>query len=231
MKQKFTLIELLVVIAIIAILASFLLPVLGKARKTAKQAVCTSNLKQQSYRLYIFSDDNDSYFPAASLNKQSWDDQINYDLTNAQKNSSNFNVASAPASVLGDSTMLCPSDKSDHGSKVGRSYSINGGKNDGSYRATNIDNLTGVGSSGTEHGGVGVSHQVNSFDAPSNTILMGERFHNSNRRGQFSYSVLRRADVHAGESMHKYTDYFQYLFVDGHTGYLHKEVAYTMQDK
>ena len=44
--KKFTLIELLVVIAIIGILASFLLPVLSKARKTSKVAVSSSNLKQ-----------------------------------------------------------------------------------------------------------------------------------------------------------------------------------------
>ncbi|WP_420792841.1 type II secretion system protein [Lentisphaera profundi] len=85
MKNKFTLIELLVVIAIIAILASFLLPVLGKARKTAKQAVCTSNLKQLSMRAWIFTDDNDSHFPPAAEKKVTWDDQINYDLTDTQK--------------------------------------------------------------------------------------------------------------------------------------------------
>ena len=65
--KKFTLIELLVVIAIIAILASFLLPVLGKARNKARESVCKNNLKQQGLLVYMYGDDNDNYLPPNSL--------------------------------------------------------------------------------------------------------------------------------------------------------------------
>ncbi|WDE97558.1 type II secretion system protein [Lentisphaera profundi] len=63
MKKNFTLIELLVVVAIIGILASLLLPVLGKARKTARTAVCVSNMKQISTASYLYLDDNLDTFP------------------------------------------------------------------------------------------------------------------------------------------------------------------------
>ncbi|WDE97204.1 type II secretion system protein [Lentisphaera profundi] len=88
-KNKFTLIELLVVIAIIGILASLLLPSLGKAREKAKIAVCLNNLKQTGFSVTMYVDDNEGYYPYAAGNSgYGWDDFLSSydgrDLTDAQ---------------------------------------------------------------------------------------------------------------------------------------------------
>ena len=60
--SAFTLIELLVVIAIVGILASLLLPTLSKARKTARQAQCMNNIRQNIFGTLQYLEDNDDAF-------------------------------------------------------------------------------------------------------------------------------------------------------------------------
>lgn len=62
-RRGFTLIELLVVIAIIAVLAAILFPVFASAREHAREAACTSNLRQIGLAFSMYLQDWDDVFP------------------------------------------------------------------------------------------------------------------------------------------------------------------------
>lgn len=67
-KYRFTLIELLIVIAIIAILASMLMPALGRARSSAKRIACVATLKQLGAGLLMYASDWNGFFPQKGQN-------------------------------------------------------------------------------------------------------------------------------------------------------------------
>jgi len=62
-RSRFTLIELLFVIAIIAILASLLLPALGRAKGRSQQISCNTRLKQIGMASVQYVNDFNGYWP------------------------------------------------------------------------------------------------------------------------------------------------------------------------
>jgi len=62
-RLGFTLIELLVVISIIALLVGILLPALGAARKTARDAECRSNSRQWAIAVTVYQVENNQLLP------------------------------------------------------------------------------------------------------------------------------------------------------------------------
>jgi len=117
-KNKFTLIELLVVIAIVAILTSLLLPALSLAREKSKIAVCKSNMKQISYAMVMYHDDNNGYYPfsdnqnsSGPPGQYSWDDLLSsYDGREIRDTAALQNQVLLKSLGYNSDLYSCPSD-------------------------------------------------------------------------------------------------------------------------
>ncbi|MBN2640028.1 MAG: prepilin-type N-terminal cleavage/methylation domain-containing protein [Victivallales bacterium] len=73
---NFTMVELLIVMAIIAILASMLLPTIQQARMKGFLASCTSNMRQLSLAVAMYSNDHDGWLPNCNGGNSNWVERI-----------------------------------------------------------------------------------------------------------------------------------------------------------
>ena len=229
-KKFFTLIELLVVIAIIGILASLLLPVLSNARKSAQRTSCVNNQKQLGISVFMYTGDNDEYFPVAggtnggTGNYVSWDSLLSgydgRDTLSATQRQVNSMGGIASATSPGSDVYACPSDE------IVRPASWLGSPGD-YYKLSYIMNPANM-SDANKFRGIYLSQHWNNPWAPSklkvsdvnsasSVIAIAEYFDQYNTLGSYNTRTKGAESVFANTISSPHHDQkSNYLMVDGH---------------
>lgn len=155
-SSGFTLVELLVVVAIIGILAGILVPVLGRARESAKRKSCASNLKQLGLGLNIYATDNSENFPTGSSGQGARSSiSLIYPTYLGTKK-----VFSCPSNATSTATLSAQStydDGSSGDTSWNSSYGYDDSKSAADLGQIAIMSDTPTGSSSTNHQGEGIN--------------------------------------------------------------------------
>lgn len=121
--RAFTLVELLVVIVIIGVLASLLMPAIGKAKSRAQNTVCLNQLRQLGMAVRMYSEDNEGRLPAAEL-LPSLPVVADHPLPRIADVLASY-VGRAGGTNASLSVLKCPGDRQGRFAKEGASYEWN----------------------------------------------------------------------------------------------------------
>ena len=211
----FTLIELLVVIAIIAILASMLLPALGKARDRGRSISCIGNLKTMGLGMHMYAVDNNDYVPPLNYSPNVTNSGITY-LDYDKKTTKNFDLywaAEIFQYVKFPSIFSCPSNITTSVKKsYYNTYGINVGNN-----GTNTAEYSGF----TQP--TGYYNRMGQLMRPGKLIAVADRPNNKNYplTGAWGSNIYRYQVT--SEDITRYFAHgnmFNLVFADGHTASL-----------
>ena len=167
-RGAFTLIELLVVIAIIAILAAMLLPVLGKAKGSAKRVACLNQVRQLGLAATLYAGDNSSEFPGVSDGPQ-WPERLLPYYKSARILACPGDLGQDPATgLLGNRPATGIQNTNYVADSAPRTYIINGWND---YFASEMGSAFNMDSI------VGKAIKDTAIREPSDTIVFGEKLY------------------------------------------------------
>ncbi len=201
-QKTFTLIELLVVIAIIAILASMLLPALGRAREKAKGIKCAGNLKQIGNYFQFYINDYAGWIMPQETGSPQKRQVVGYSVEDGWTNT----VLQGYCDSV--EVIVCPS-QIDRRPLQRRYYGYATNSlqlaDGGCLMTTNPDNPSYPWG------------KISKVSKPSATIAFMDGYHKVRNKWDL---VLDAEPDHVGRIYNRHNEYANTLFVDGHVSQL-----------